>query len=140
MLNRSITQSATRLLYFDEQPASCMRAIDAADDIRLPIETVSDPAALKEACRTFRPSALLAVLRPGDMQARRVIAVISVAQPPIPVLVAGEMDISLDATIVADVVSLGLDVRGSVRLGESQRELQLALLCAVAGLRDGPIN
>ncbi|MBT4771067.1 MAG: hypothetical protein HOL07_05030 [Rhodospirillaceae bacterium] len=140
MLDRSTKQSAARLLYFDEQPSSCMRAIDAADDMRLPIETVSHPDALNDACRTFKPSAVLAVLHPGDMQARRVIAVISVAGPQLPVLVAGEVDISLDEAIGTDARALDLYVRGSVRLGGSLRDLQLALLCAISRLRGGPIT
>ena len=56
-----------------------------------------------------------------------------------PVLVAGNTDISLDETIRAKAVSLGLDVRGSVRLGGSLRDLQLALLCAIAGFQGAPI-
>ncbi|MEP4379281.1 MAG: hypothetical protein ABJ215_10645 [Alphaproteobacteria bacterium] len=111
-----------------------MRAIEAADDIDLSIQTASHPEALYEACRTFGPSAVLAVLRPGDMQALRVVAVISTARPQIPVLIAGDRDISLDGTMGTKVKSLGLDVRGSVRLGASLRDLQLALLCAIAGL------
>jgi len=116
-----------------------MRAIDAADDLRLAIQTVSHPAGLNDACLTFKPSAALAVLRPGDAQARRVIAEISLVRPQMPVLVAGNTDISLDETIRAKAVSLGLDVRGSVRLGGSLRDLQLALLCAIAGFQGAPI-
>ncbi len=116
-----------------------MRAIDAAEDLRLHIETASHPKALHDACRTFRPSAVLAVLHPGDLQALRVIAVISVAGPRIPVLVAGDMDIGLDRVLRGKVKSLGLDVRGSVQLGGSQRDLQLALLCAVTGLDREPV-
>ena len=140
MLDRSIMQSAVRLLYFDELPSSCMRAIDAADDIRLPIQAASHPEALNEACRTFNPSAVLAVLRPGDELARRVIAAISDAGPQLPILIAGDMDISLDQTIVESAASLGLDIRGTVRLSGSLRDLQLALLCAISRLRGGPIT
>lgn len=139
MLNLDTGQYAMRLLYFDEQPASCMRAIDAADDIRLPIQTVSHPEALHDACRAFKPSAILAVLRPGDLQALRVLTVISVAGPQMPVLIAGDVDIGLDGTIGKKVKSLDLDVRGSVRIAGSLRDLQLALLCAIARLHDGPI-
>ena len=138
MLDRNSGQPDARVLYFDEQPVSCMRAIDAADDIHLPIQTASHPRALHDACRTFGPSAVLAVLKPGDPLALRVLAVISVVRPRIPVLVAGDVDISRDRAFRAKVKSLGLDVRGSVRLGGSLRDLQLALLCAIAGLRGEP--
>tara|TARA_R110002110_G_scaffold2756_5_gene13431 strand:+ start:43483 stop:43836 length:354 start_codon:yes stop_codon:yes gene_type:complete len=117
-----------------------MRAIDAADDIHLSIETVSHPEALNEVCRTFNPSAVLAVLSPGDELARRVIAVISAAGPQIPILIAGDTDISLDETIGASAGSLGVDIRGSVRLSGSLRDLQLAQLCAISRLRGGPIT
>lgn len=140
ILDQNFKRPTDRLLYFDERPVSCMRAIDAADDIRLPIQTASHPEALQDACRTFLPTAILAVLQPGDLQAHQVIAVISVVSPRLPVLVAGDMDISLDETIGAKVESLGLDVRGSVRLGDNLRDLQLALLCAVAGLRHRPLD
>lgn len=140
MVNRTIPHAAARLLYFDPQPASCMRAIDAADDMRLPIETVSHPEALSAACRGFRPTAVLAVLHPGDELARRVVAVLSVVRPPLPILIAGDADISLDSRIGTDVMSLGADVRGSVRLSGSLRDLQFALLCAIARLRDDPVN
>jgi hypothetical protein len=106
-----------------------MRAIDAADDIRLPIQTVSHPKAFHDACRTFGPTAVLAL---------RVIAVMSVVGPRIPLLVAGDVDISHDRALRTKVKSLGLDVRGSVRFGGSLSDLQLALLCAIAGLRGGP--
>lgn len=114
-----------------------MLAIDAADDLRLSIQTASHPRELHDACRTFRPSAVLAVLRPGDLQALRVIAVLSAAGPHIPVLVAGDRDIGLDRVLRMRVKSLGVDLRGSVQLGGSLRDLQLALLCAVAGLNGG---
>jgi hypothetical protein len=139
MLNLDTRQSAMRLLYFDEQPASCTRAIDAADDIRLPIQTVSHPEALHDACRAFKPSAVLAILRPDDLQALRVFTAISVAGSQIPVLIAGDVDIGLDGTIGKKVKSLDLDVRGSVRIGGSLRDLQFALLCAIARLHEGPI-
>jgi len=138
MSDGNFGQSDARLLYFDVEPVACMRAIDAADDLRLSIQTASHPKALHDVCRSFRPSAVLAVLHPGDVLARRVIAVMSVAGPRIPVLVAGDADISLDWVLRAKVKSLGLDVRGSVQLGESLRDLQLALLCAIAGLDSGP--
>ncbi|MBT4907629.1 MAG: hypothetical protein HOK98_04315 [Rhodospirillaceae bacterium] len=138
MSDRNSGQPDARLLYFDEQPVSCMRAIDAADDIRLPIQTVSHPKALHDACRTFGPTAVLAVLRPGDLLALRVIAVMSVVGPRIPLLVAGDVDISRDRALRTKVKTLGLDVRGSVRLGGSLRDLQLALLCAIAGLHGEP--
>ncbi len=139
MPDQNTGQSDARLLYFDEQPASCMRAIDAADDLGLSIQTVSHPAALHAACGEFKPSAVLAVLRPEVMQALYVITVISAARPQIPILVAGDVDISLDGTVAAKVKLLGLDVRGSVRLGGSLRDLQLALLCSITSLRGGPI-
>lgn len=140
MSGRNYMRSAARLLYFDERPFSCMRAIDAADDIHLPIETVSHPEALNDACRTFNPSAVLAVLRPGDELARQVIAVLSDAGPGLPILIAGDRDISLDKTMGASVASLGADVRGSVRLSGSLRDLQLAQLCAISSLPGGPIT
>ncbi len=139
MLDRVSEQHDARLLYFDEQSVACMRAIDAADDIGLPIQTASHPKALHDACRTFRPSTVLAVLPPGNTLALRVIAVMSIAAPRVPVLIAGDVDISLDRMIRTRVHSLGLDVRGSVRLGGSLRDLQLALLCAVAGLNGEPM-
>lgn len=82
--------------------------------------------------------AVLVVLRLGDLQALRVFAVISVAGPRIPVLVAGDVYIGLDRVLRAKVKSLGLDVRGSVQLGGRLRDLQLALLCAIAGLNGEP--
>jgi len=115
-----------------------MRAIDAADGIHLPIVTVSHPEALNDACRTFNPTAMLAVLRPGDEMARQVIAVISAVGPQLPILIAGDTDISLDETIGASAGSLGVDVRGSVRLNGSLRDLQLAQLCAISRLHGGP--
>ena len=60
--------------------------------------------------------------------------------PQLPILIAGDMDISLDQTIVESAASLGLDIRGTVRLSGSLRDLQLALLCAISRLRGGPIT
>lgn len=138
MLDQNMGQPGARLLYFDEQPVSCMRAIDAADDIRLSIRTASHPEDLHAGCLSFRPSAVLAVLRPGEIQARRVIEIISVTRPRVPVLIAGDVDISIDRVIGMRVKSLGLDVRGSVRLVGKLRDLQLALLCAISGLDGDP--
>ncbi|MDA0784942.1 MAG: hypothetical protein O3B37_01515 [Proteobacteria bacterium] len=138
MSDQKTGYSAARLLYFDVQAASCMRAIDAAADLGLSIQTVSHSVALHDACGQFKPSAVLAVLRPEERQALHVIGVISDARPQIPILIAGDVDISRDGTLGARVKSLGLDARGSVRVGGSLRDLQLALLCAIAGLGGGP--
>jgi hypothetical protein len=68
-----------------------------------------------------------------------VFTAISVAGSQIPVLIAGDVDIGLDGTIGKKVKLLDLDVRGSVRIGGSLRDLQFALLCAIARLHEGPI-
>lgn len=136
MCDRRIEQTGARLLYFDERPSACMRAIEAADDIRLPIRTVSHPESLREVCRAFQPTSALTVLRPYGIVSPWIMSEISTSEPGLPVLIACETDICADRSFTETVASLDLDVRGSVRLGTGVRDLQLALLCAAS--RFGP--
>ena len=126
--------TGSRLLYFDECPASCIRALEAADEINLPLRTISEPELLLFACRQFRPSAILAVLGTQPAAAMRVLLEIGALEPSLPLLIASETDISRDPMLSRTALALQLDARGSVRLGGGLRDLQISLLCAVAAL------
>lgn len=111
-----------------------MRALESADELRLPIRTVSHPDTLADACRGFDPNAAVVVVYPDSRQVCRAISAIATLRPDLPVLVAGETDISRTPDLLQNAVPSVLDMRGSVRLDGGVRDLQLALLCAASRL------
>lgn len=129
-----------RLLYFDPRPDACILALDAAADLRLNVRTVSHTGAFEEACRTFRPTGLMLVSRPEEPDLVAVIARLATLGLRAPVLVASEKDVSLDRELERAVRELGVDLRGSVRLGSRHRDLQLSLLSAASRLGPNPLD
>lgn len=135
-MNQSIFEQTagceSRLLYFDPLPDACIHVLDAAADLQIAVQTVSHPSALEDICQTFQPTGLMLVLRPAETDLVRILGRLAAAGVHAPMLVAGEPDISLDRDLEQAVRELGVDLRGSVRLGGELRDLQLALLSAAA--------
>tara|TARA_A100001037_G_scaffold165167_1_gene148670 strand:+ start:597 stop:920 length:324 start_codon:yes stop_codon:yes gene_type:complete len=92
-------------------------------DLQIAVETVSHPSALEESYRTFQPTGLMLVLRPAQTDLVRVIGRLVAAGVDAPMLVAGEPDVSLVHEMELAVREVGVDLRGSVRLGSELSDL-----------------
>jgi hypothetical protein len=119
-----------RILYFDTLPDACVRALDAANDLGLCLQTASETDALAETIRDFRPSVLILAMRGAESELEAHAGYLGQIGAPFPILLAGDRDVSTLQNFMAGVDGLGLDLRGTVRIGERLRDLQLILLSA----------
>jgi hypothetical protein len=127
---RTEPNGAIRLLYLDPQPDVCIRALDAARDISVFLETASDLAHLGEAFRVTRPHALIVAVREEAFRLIELAHCLDRIGAAVPVLLSGRREATGDVEFRAALERFGLDVRGTVRLCERIRDFQLLILTA----------